>query len=137
MESNSLIKVSPTLIVGFGGTGSLGVQYAKRKIRRQLRHYAPENKEVPEKIPFIEYLVLDTTSQEEFIEDLPGDEYLNLGHVNVPRFMSFIDRNSAYREALKWFPRHINPGQIDSGARGVRHIGRLCFFDKMRKIDDR
>jgi Tubulin like len=133
MERNGHLKFSPTLIVGLGGTGALAVQYIKRKIRKQLKKYA--RKDVPEKVPFIEYLVMDTTSQEEFVEDLTGDEHLNLGHINVPRLLSGIDRNPDFAEALRWFPRHINPGQIDSGARGVRHIGRLCFFDKLPTIE--
>ena len=133
MERNGPLKFSPTLIVGLGGTGALAVQYIKRKIRKQLKKYA--RKDVPEKIPFIEYMVMDTTSQEEFVEYFTGDEHLNLGHINVPRILNGIERNPAYAEALRWFPRHINPGQIDSGARGVRHIGRLCFFDKLPTIE--
>ncbi len=133
MKANGHMEVSPTLIIGLGGTGSVGVQYAKRKIRKQLKKYAKND--VPEKIPFVEYLVMDTTSQEQFIEEFDGDELLHLGHINVPRILSGLTRNSSRAEVLSWFPRHINPGQIDSGARGVRHIGRLCFFERFPNID--
>lgn len=135
MDSNGIVRVAPTLIVGFGGTGSLGVQYAKRKIRKELQQLA-DGREVPQKLPFIEYVVLDTTAQEEFVEDLPGDEYVNLGHVNVPRLIRYVDGDPTLRQALNWFPRHINPGQIDSGARGVRHIGRLCFFNRLPQVEN-
>lgn len=133
MKANGHMQVSPTLIVGLGGTGSLGVQYAKRKIRKQLKKYAKTA--VPEKIPFVEYLVMDTTSQEQFVEEFDGDELLHLGHINVPQILSGLSRNSSRAEVLNWFPKHINPGQIDSGARGVRHIGRLCFFERFPQID--
>lgn len=130
------LKVVPTLIVGLGGTGSLALQYAKQKIRRQLLARARGGK-LPHKIPFVEFLSLDTTAQEEFVEYLTGDEQLNMGHINVPQIINSIDRRPAFQRSLKWFPRHLNPGQIDAGARGVRHIGRLCFFDKKRLIDPR
>ncbi|HEX7315180.1 MAG TPA: tubulin-like doman-containing protein [Pyrinomonadaceae bacterium] len=130
------LKVVPTLVVGLGGTGTLALQYAKQKIRRQLLGRT-QDKRLPRKIPFVEFISLDTTGQEEPVEYLTGDECLNMGHINVPQIISSIDRRPTFRRSLKWFPRHLNPGQIDSGARGVRHIGRLCFFDKKRLVDPR
>jgi hypothetical protein len=127
------VKAAPTLIVGLGGTGALGLQYAKKKIKRYLlQHGGPDAR-----APFVEYLVLDTTAQEETVERLPGDEYINMGHQNVTRIIREIDRDSSLKTALSWFPRHIRPGQIDSGARGVRHIGRLCFFLSENEITRR
>lgn len=145
MNQNRILKVVPTLIIGLGGTGALGVQYAKRKIEKKIEKYTYSNK-VIQKIPFIEYLVLDTTTQEEFIKELTGDQIINMGHKNLTRVINLIGLDPAY-DVINWFPDNIDPGQIDSGARGVRSIGRLCFFlskpiierslrDKIRNITD-
>lgn len=143
--NDRILKVVPTLIVGLGGTGALGVQYAKRKIQKRLAEHVYKEESL-KKIPFVEYLVLDTTTQEEFIEELTGDQIINMGHKNLTRVISAMGHDPAY-DAISWFPKHIDPGQIDSGARGVRSIGRLCFFlckpiverslrDKIRSITD-
>ena len=65
MERNNSLSVAPTLIIGFGGTGALALQYAKQKMRARLKQYAHPGQEMPRKIPFVEYLVLDTTPLEE------------------------------------------------------------------------
>lgn len=134
MQSGEYIHLSPTLIIGLGGTGSLALQYIKRKIRERLEYYKVGS--FPKKIPFIEYLVLDTTAQEEMIEKFPEDEFFNMGHKNISRIISGLEFQSDYN-ILKWFPRGLDPGQIDSGAGGIRHIGRLCFFLSQPEIANR
>jgi hypothetical protein len=138
MNRTSSLKVAPTLIVGFGGTGALALQYVKRKIRMRLQQppYSYETP-LPAKVPFIEYLVLDTTPLEEHLEDMLGDEFINLGHVNISRIADKFraDPHSEYG-VLNWFPfNDLDPGQIDAGAQGVRHIGRLCFFLRKAEIE--
>lgn len=137
MERRSSLKVAPTLIIGFGGTGALALQYAKRKIRARLQKYSYGRTHLPAKIPFIEYLVIDTTPLEEQLEPLLGDEFFNMGHINVSRIADKFrsDPHGEY-EVLDWFPfDDLDPGQIDAGAQGVRHIGRLCFFLRKGEIE--
>jgi Tubulin like len=130
-----LVNVSPTLIIGLGGTGSFALQYVKRKILGRLEAYKAAGRPIPPHIPFIEYLVLDTTAQEEVLDDLfVPDEYLNIGRLNISRIISHLDQESDYN-VQKWFPKELDPGQIDSGAGGVRAIGRLCFFINQSEIE--
>lgn len=130
-----LVNISPTLIIGLGGTGSLALQYVKRKIRNRLKAYKTDGRPLPRTIPFIEYLVLDTTPQEEVLDGLfVPDEYLNIGRVNVSRIINDLEHDLDY-SIQKWFPRSLDPGQIDSGAGGVRAIGRLCFFINQARIE--
>jgi hypothetical protein len=129
-----IVNVSPTLIIGLGGTGSLALQYIKRKVRKRLEAYKGTGGPLPKHIPFIEYLVLDTTAQEEMLEEFVPDEFLNIGQLNISRIMSHLEQESDYN-VQKWFPRKLDPGQIDSGAGGVRAIGRLCFFINQSQIE--
>lgn len=123
--ARSIVKVSPTLVIGLGGTGALAVQYTKRKIREMLQTV---DDSAPKRLPFVEYLVLDTNRQEELLEELLGDEFINMGNRNFLRALAVAERDGEFDSSLRWFPRKVNPGQIDAGARGVRKIGRLCFF---------
>lgn len=127
------MNISPTLIIGLGGTGSLALQYTKRKIRDRLR--AIKGSELPRQIPFVEYLVLDTMVPEERLEELVPDEFFDMGRLNISRVLSNLAFESDDK-ILKWFPRHLDPGQIDSGAGGVRAIGRLCFFLSVWRIEE-
>src|SRR6185369_12549462 len=106
------INVSPTLIIGLGGTGTLAVQYAKKKIRKRLESY--EGRPLPSQIPFLEYLVIDTTSQEEMIESLMEDEIQNIGRINTSRILANLKLESD-NKILQWFPKKLDGGQIDSG----------------------
>lgn len=128
-----IVNVSPTLIIGLGGTGSYALQYVKRKIRRRLEAYKQTGRPLPRHIPFIEYLVIDTTAQEEILEEFVPDEFMNIGRLNVSRIIAELEQG-ADNHIQNWFPKRLDPGQIDSGAGGVRHIGRLCFFVKQAEI---
>lgn len=129
------VNVSPTLIIGLGGTGSIALQYVKRKILGRLEAYKAAGRPLPKHVPFIEYLVLDTTAQEEVLDGLfVPDEYMNIGRLNISRIINHLDQESDYN-IQKWFPKKLDPGQIDSGAGGVRHIGRLCFFMNESQIE--
>ena len=123
------VKLSPTLIIGLGGTGSLAVQYVKRKIRERLDAYKTSGLPLPRTVPFIEYLVLDTTPQEEVLDGwFVPDEYLNIGRVNVSRVISSLDHDLDYN-VQKWFPKELDPGQIDSRRRSASH-GPAVLFHK-------
>ncbi|HEX8560410.1 MAG TPA: tubulin-like doman-containing protein [Pyrinomonadaceae bacterium] len=128
-----IVNVSPTLIIGLGGTGSYALQHVKRKIRRRLEAYNHTRRPLPRHIPFIEYLVIDTTAQEEMLEEFVPDEFMNIGRLNISRIIAELEQDSD-SHIQGWFPKKLDPGQIDSGAGGVRHIGRLCFFVKQAEI---
>lgn len=128
-----IVNISPTLIIGLGGTGSYAVQYVKRKIRERLQAYM--GRPLPPHVPFIEYLVIDTTAQEEMLEKLVPDEHLNIGRLNISRIIAELELGSD-DFIMNWFPKNLDPGQIDSGAGGVRHIGRLCFFIRQAEIEN-
>lgn len=130
------VNVSPTLIIGLGGTGSFALQYVKQKIRNRLESYESKSATLPAQIPFIEYLVLDTILPEDQLEEFVPDEFMDIGRVNISRVLDTL-RSGSDEKILKWFPRHLDPGQIDSGAGGVRAIGRLCFFLNQWRIEER
>jgi hypothetical protein len=117
------IRVTPTLIIGLGGTGSLGIQFAKNSISQHLKPYAKEV--TTDKIPFIECLSIDTTETETNIAPLSGSEFMYIGAITSREIRSM---KADYMDALEWFPNRLSSTQINAGARGVRQLGRLCFF---------
>ena len=116
VRASRKLEVRPILVVGVGGTGCLAVQHVKRRVRRILGHDAP----------FIRYLVFDTTIADDSIERFEEGEFINLGQLD---FSTIVQDIQSYEHLEYWFPKErLKPMQVGLGAMGVRHIGRLCYF---------
>jgi len=112
-------EIRPTLIIGLGGTGSLGVKKAKEKMPAKFNE-----------VGCVRYVVFDTTAQPGKWTPLSNTEYFDIGGFNANRVIDSIRGDERY----KWFPDKLRPGQINFGAMGIRAIGRLCYFQKREEI---
>lgn len=124
--ANSIAELRPTLVIGIGGTGYLGVTSAKEKMLRLLPELVEEG--------FVRFHVIDTPGQK--IRKLPPSEYFSCGGYNANRILDAMLREHTYEHIRPWFPPALRPGQISSGAEGIRPVGRLCFFLRRRRIEE-
>jgi Tubulin like len=124
--ASSIAELRPTLVIGIGGTGYLGVTSIKEKMMRMLPELVEEG--------FVRFQVIDTPSQK--IRKLPPSEYFSCGGYNANRILDAMHRENIYEHIRPWFPPTLRPGQISSGAEGIRPVGRLCFFLRRRRIEE-
>ena len=127
---HTAVQAVPTLIVGLGGTGALAVQFVKRQMGQLL---ASLGEKESERLPFVSYLVLDAMDRQEEQHEKLHEDFVPMTHKNLTRAITSLEPRER-RSALSWFPDSLDPGQINAGARGVRAIGRLCFFFKRPDI---
>jgi hypothetical protein len=125
-STSSIAELRPTLVIGIGGTGYLGVTSVKEKMLRTLPELVEEG--------FVRFQVIDTPSQK--IRQLPPSEYFSCGGYNANRILDAMLREQTYEHLRPWFPPTLRPGQISSGAEGIRPVGRLCFFLRRRRIEE-
>ncbi len=112
-------EIRPTLIIGLGGTGCLGVKKTKEKMPAKFNE-----------VGCVRYIVFDTTTQPTKWMHLSNTEYFDIGGFNANRIIDSIKGDDRY----DWFPENLRPGQINLGAMGIRAIGRLCYFQKREEI---
>jgi hypothetical protein len=124
--AGSIAELRPTLVIGIGGTGYLGVTSVKEKMMQLLPELVEEG--------FVRFQVLDTPSQK--VRKLPPSEYFSCGGYNANRILDAMHREHTYEHIRPWFPPTLRPGQISSGAEGIRPVGRLCFFLRRRRIEE-
>jgi hypothetical protein len=124
--AGSIAELRPTLVIGIGGTGYLGVTSVKDKMLQMLPELVEEG--------FVRFQVIDTPSQK--IRKLPPSEYFSCGGYNANRIIDAMHREHTYEHIRPWFPPTLRPGQISSGAEGIRPVGRLCFFLRRRRIEE-
>jgi Tubulin like len=124
--ASSVAELRPTLVIGVGGTGYLGVTSVKDKMMQMLPELVEEG--------FVRFQVIDTPSQK--IRKLPPSEYFSCGGYNANRILDAMHREHTYEHIRPWFPPTLRPGQISSGAEGIRPVGRLCFFLRRRRIEE-
>jgi hypothetical protein len=124
--ASSIAELRPTLVIGVGGTGYLGVTSVKDKMMQMLPELVDEG--------FVRFQVIDTPSQK--IRMLPPSEYFSCGGYNANRILDAMHREHTYEHIRPWFPPTLRPGQISSGAEGIRPVGRLCFFLRRRRTEE-
>jgi Tubulin like len=124
--ASSIAELRPTLVIGIGGTGYLGVTAVKEKMMQMLPELVAEG--------LVRFQVIDTPSQK--IRHLPPSEYFACGGYNANRIIDAMHREHTYEHIRPWFPPTLRPGQISSGAEGIRPVGRLCFFLRRRRIEE-
>jgi hypothetical protein len=149
--------ITPTLVLGLGGTGLGALRHLKRRlvwlwhrqdIERDLKNIPagrdPKNWEREvlcryEMIggpPSIQLLGVDTLPW----ANRPGDVYLNdseyvyLGGYNASKVLQYLPNHPEIAKWWGWTEKGSQPGQIHSGARQIRAIGRLSFYRKYREF---
>lgn len=104
------------MVFGIGGTGCLAGQWALQSVRERLGR-RPD---------FMQFLVLDTTGEEaEAPVQLEVGDFINISGFNSNLYFQHADEFPY----LAWLPAHeYLPGEINVGAHGKPHVGRLCYF---------
>jgi len=141
-ENGERMSVTPTIIIGLGGTGYEAVIRLKKKFIDTFS----------KPVPVVRFLVFDTdvsadtplqqtdetriktddTDKSEKYE-LTSAEYRHLTVENVGGIL----RNLEYHPQIaSWFPADLNPGQIKTGANQIRAVGRLALFWNIKEISD-
>ncbi|RME85676.1 MAG: hypothetical protein D6775_02155 [Caldilineae bacterium] len=119
----------PTLILGLGGTGIGTLRAFKRRMRQALN--IPPLEEGP---GIIQLLGVDTVP---WINP-PGEEYLHrheyayIGGYNATQVLRHLDNHPTVKAWWKWDARAVPLGQIHSGARQTRCVGRLSLYRRYR-----
>ena len=151
--------ITPTLVIGLGGTGTTAVRYLKRRLvwlwhRKEIEkdlERCPENVdpmvwhdeiwrryEVAGGPPSIQLLAVDTIPWMNRAGQvyLCRHEYAFLGGYNATKVLEAMreheDRHQEIREWWGWATSR--PGQIHSGAKQIRAIGRLSLYRRYREL---
>lgn len=128
-SSSSKPTLRPTLVLGLGGTGIDVARFFKRRLREAWGLGPAE--EIP---GIIQILGVDTMPW----ANLPGEEYLHrheyayIGGYNATQVLRHLDNHPTIKAWWNWPPEMVPLGQIHSGARQIRCIGRLSFFRRYR-----
>lgn len=115
--------LTPTLVIGLGGTGVKVVRRVKGALRR---YFADRNLgDVP---PVMRFLAIDSVplSNQHGETELTRDEYIYLGQVDGGKVIS----NPRFQPEIAawWDQERSAPGHIDNGCGQMRDVGRLVFF---------
>lgn len=126
--------ISPTLVIGLGGSGTEVVRLVKSRIRRAMGT-------MPE---IVDFLALDTEpcNNPPGLERIFAREFGYLGDYNASDVMEHLDRHPHIQD---WWPANETrvSGTIHKGARQRRIVGRLSLYARWgefaipldRKID--
>jgi len=150
-------SLSPTLVLGLGGTGTDALRYLKRRlvwlwhgeaisaalaaIPDGVDHQVYQEEvwrrfEMEGGPPLIQLLAIDTWPW----MNRAGQVYLNrheyayLGGYNANRVLQNLPQFPEIESWWTWDAEHARPGQIHSGARQIRAIGRLSFYRRYREF---
>lgn len=149
--------ITPTLVIGLGGTGTGSIRLLKRRLVWLWHRQAIENEldDIPDDInpqtwysevlrryemeggpPTIQLLAVDTWpwSNRAGQVYLNQHEYAYLGGYNANRVLDNIENHPEIDKWWNWSEEVIQPGQIHSGARQIRAIGRLSFYRRYHEF---
>lgn len=149
--------LTPTLVIGLGGTGTEAVRYLKRRlvwlwhrpeIEAEFDRIPPGvdpsiwHKEVWRRFemedgpPIVQLLAVDTWpwSNRTGQVYLNNHEYAYIGGYNATRVLEHLPNHPEIADWWRWPEGEMRPGQIHSGARQMRAIGRLSFYRRYREF---
>jgi hypothetical protein len=121
----------PTLVIGLGGTGTLVLKRLKRLIREKFDDNRSE---------LFQLLALDTEMQSlDYYQRLEVREFMNLAETtilgdDIVESMMNSQTEQIYKGLRAWWPIQSNghspffPGDIVSGAKATRCVGRLALW---------
>ncbi|MFN4180359.1 MAG: tubulin-like doman-containing protein, partial [Armatimonadota bacterium] len=118
------VQVSPTIVIGLGGSGTYTVRRLKRLM--ELRYGIP---------PLVQFLYLDCDqgafAPKPELADVGDDEKINLSIRNPDQILEDARRGVGEWQAMQeWLPESLSVSILRSaiGAGGIRPIGRFAFF---------
>jgi hypothetical protein len=127
----------PTLVLGLGGTGTLVLKRLKRLIEEK---FGDEHTEL------FQLLALDTELETlDYYQRLEVSEFMNLAETtilgdDIVRAMIDPDREHIYKGLRAWWPTRADgrepflPGDITSGAKATRCVGRMALWYRSMEI---
>lgn len=127
------MQVSPTIVIGLGGSGTYTVRRLKRLM--ELRYGIP---------PLVQFLYLDC-DQNAFtpkpeLADVSDSERINLLMPNPEQILEDARRGTGEWEAMQeWLPEGLRVSILRNaiGAGGIRPIGRFAFFCHLQEFQQR
>jgi predicted house-cleaning noncanonical NTP pyrophosphatase (MazG superfamily) len=127
------VEVSPTLVIGLGGSGT----WAARRLKKLMRQRYGI-------IPLIRFLFVDCdqgafTSQPE-LADVQDDEKVALFIRNPERIWQEVQEGIGERAKWRdWLPEQLNVGILRHaiGAGGIRPVGRFALFASLQEVWER
>ena len=149
--------LTPTLVIGLGGTGTDAVRLLKRRLVWLWHRPAIEAQmdkvpngwdphvwygevwrrfEMEGGPPIIQLLAVDTwpwTNRAGQVY-LNHHEYAYLGGYNARKVLDNLENHPEIADWWQWGRDQIRPGQIHSGARQIRPLGRLSFYRRYREF---
>lgn len=131
MRSLQSMRLSPTIFLGLGGTGSYSVANVKRLYLKTFEGYREEGQRSP--IPTgIQFLGFDSSKYDRPDVLISGSEWLNMSFKVTATSMKVMKGNSYFR---KWIP-DVSLWDYSSGAGGLRTLGKMLFANNITLFDN-
>jgi formiminotetrahydrofolate cyclodeaminase len=124
------VEVSPTLVIGLGGSGTWTARRLKKLMRQRYGI-----------IPLIRFLFLDCdqgafTSEPE-LADVQDDEKVVMFIRNPWKILQEVQQGIGERAKWQdWLPEQLNVSALQdaSGAGGIRPVGRFALFASLQEV---
>ena len=117
-------EITPTLIIGVGGTGIKAIQYVKARME-----------EIPPAVRLLGVDVAVQTTPPAGSVELNGDEFIKLGvAVNVQDILDKLDRFERIKRWIK--PGFVYSGTLEEGADQRRLLGKLALCWNLERETD-
>lgn len=127
---------APVLIIGLGGTGVDSVIKLKKVVYDRLKCEVAENGEIKDKPANIEYLVMDTSIENEkkVYQGIRFNPTLKESFIFTTPNVQKIINNKKPDYIESWLSHDITQATVLNGAGGVRQLGRLMLFMNIHEV---
>lgn len=110
------VEITPTLVIGLGGTGYEVVSALSKEF---CDTYGD--------LPIVRFIAFDTDKKNVSRERCPNFEFTHLT-VDAPESCRDGVRKGYYEDIDKWFPKNLEIGNLSSGSKNNRVLGRFELF---------